>query len=606
MADQDYPNLYALMEQSIAWVRDAALAYEKSLGGSETDTVQVRGYPDQPTIAGRVAAAIDEIAATMESAALTELRGLLREIPVNPGAMDAFEFSDGNRFLIGRLLKDGTLDLPGFLLKTAVSALEISDKNGFIGARLGLRTSIINGLEIRFEPANGIYVSDQNGFIVAKADKDGAQWGISSGQSPTKLPPVVAQLNQQKRTQIKQIIGYGQSLSVGLTSIPPISTSQTHQNIMLASGVRLRPGDVGYNKTSFVPLIEEVGTFSPTQGETPVSGMCNGIVRRAIDEGEDVARWVMAGMVPGRSGWSVEQLSPAPLGTQQAYEKMVEMVTDCNALAASLGNSYSVWGYYWMQGESNYQDAWERSGYQYGEYELALFDRLTTDILAITGQLFRPYLFSYQVAAHRKYNRDSMPIALAQWRLSQQRPDLVISAPCYMFPVSADNLHLTNEASWLMGEYMGRAAFETMVRRNGKWRPLEPISVDWTDTYIDVKFHVPCGRLVLDNALCTLTHNMGFDIRVNDIVNTTIITGVAVQSRDTVRITLGTAADSTAVLTYARGRPGDPSAGGPVVGARGNLRDTHGLYDTATSPLGNVFALHNTCVMFQYSRKTGF
>ncbi len=605
MADQDYPNLYALMEQSIAWVRDAALAYEKSLGGSETDTVQVRGYPDQPTLAGRVAAALAELAETMESAAMAELRSLLREIPVDPGSMAAFEFSDGNRFLIGQLFKDGTLDLPGYQIKKAPDGLEISGANGFISTILGVNGSNINGLLIKFQRNDGIEVQDQNGFILAMATKDGVQWGRKTS-TITSLPTAPARLNQQKRTLIKQIIGYGQSLSVGLTSIPPISTTQLYQNVMLASGVRLRPGDVGYNKTAFVPLIEEVGTFSPTQGETPVSGMCNGITRRAIDEGEDVARWVMAGMVPGRSGWSVEQLSPPPLGTQQAYEKMVEMVKDCHDLAVSQGSSYSVWGYYWMQGESNYQDAWERSGYQYGEYELALFDQLTLDVQAITKQLFQPYIFSYQVAAHRKYSRDAMPIALMQWRLSRLRPDLVISAPCYMFPVSADNLHLTNEGSWLMGEYMSRAAFETMVRRNGKWRPLEPISVDWTDTYIDVKFHVPCGKLVLDSALCVTTHNMGFDIRVNDVVNTTIISGVAVQGTDTVRISLNAAADSTAVLTYARGRPGDPSASGPTTGARGNLRDTHGLYDTAVSPLGNVFALHNACVMFQYSRKTGF
>lgn len=608
MADQDYPNLYALMEQSIAWVRDAALAYEKSLGGSETDTVQVRGYPDQPTIAGRVAAAIDEIAATMESASMTELRSLLREIPVSSGSLTSHEFSDGFGFIIAKILKDGSFENSGFKLQIGEEGLEIGDGNGFVISRLGMRASTINGLNITFDRyTDGILVTDENRFIMARADSLGVYWGqpLSTIASQSTVP----QLDQQQRTDIKQLIGYGQSLSVGVTSLPPISTSQPYQNVMLASGVRLRPVDAGYNASAFVPLVEETGTLSTNQGETPISGMCNGVTRRAIEDGEnggDPARWVMAGMTPGRSGWSIERLSPAPLGTEGAFEAVIQEISDCNALAKSLGKTYSVWGYSWEQGESNYQDGWERTAYQYGQYELALFDRMSVEIMGITGQKFRPYLFSYQVAAHRRYNRDSMYIALAQWRLSRKRPDVVIAAPCYMFKCSSDNLHLTNEQSWLLGEYMARAAYETMVRRNEKWRPLEPVSVNWTATYIDVKFHVPCGQLVLDDAICALTNNMGFDIRTNNIVDTTIITGVAVQGSDTVRISLNTAADSTSVLTYGRGRPGDPAHSGALTGARGNLRDTHGLYDQATSPLGNVFQMHNVCVMFEYSRKNGF
>ncbi|MBA6148221.1 hypothetical protein, partial [Pseudomonas juntendi] len=162
-----------------------------------------------------------------------------------------------------------------------------------------------------------------------------------------------------------------------------------------------------------------------------------------------------------------------------------------------------------------------------------------------------------------------------------------------------------NEGSWLLGEYRSRAMYQTMVRRSGKWRPLEPIKVDWQADHIDVKFHVPCGPLVLDNAICAQAVNMGFDVRESDAV-VDIITSVTVVGDDTVRIAISREANATAVLTYARGRPTDPNKSGPVVGPRGNLRDSHGLQDTAVSPLGNTFALHNPCVMFQYSRATGF
>jgi hypothetical protein len=85
-----------------------------------------------------------------------------------------------------------------------------------------------------------------------------------------------------------------------------------------------------------------------------------------------------------------------------------------------------------------------------------------------------------------------------------------------------------------------------------------------------------------------------------------LITSVTVTAADTVRLALSRATAPNAVLTYARGRIGDPAHSGPVTGARGNLRDTHGLYDTAVSPLGNTFALRNPCVMFQYDRNSGF
>lgn len=299
------------------------------------------------------------------------------------------------------------------------------------------------------------------------------------------------------------------------------------------------------------------------------------------------------------------QLSPSPMGTGD-FERMVKTISDSKSLADSLGKSYSVWAYTWVQGENNYSDSWTTSPYQYMQYELSLFDTLTEKVLGITRQKFRPYLFSYQVGAHRRSGKDTMQIALSQWRITRQRPDVVLSVPVYICPVASDRLHLTNEGSWLLGEYMSRAMYETMVRRHGKWRPLEPISVDWRESYIDVEFHVPRGELVLDDALAALTTNFGFDIREADIVAEDIISSVEVVTPNQIRITLARAAATDAVLTYARGRPGDSSASGPVAGPRGNLRDTHGLFDVVTSPLGNTFALHNPCVMFQYDRKFGF
>ena len=69
MADQDYPNLYADMEESAQRTRAAAIAFEHVLGGPEADLVPVNGYPDQPTIAGRIKTRVDPLVATLEAAA---------------------------------------------------------------------------------------------------------------------------------------------------------------------------------------------------------------------------------------------------------------------------------------------------------------------------------------------------------------------------------------------------------------------------------------------------------------------------------------------------------------------------------------------------------
>ncbi|UXH41645.1 hypothetical protein [Pseudomonas promysalinigenes] len=513
----------------------------------------------------------------------------------------ALQVEDELGFSLLKLLASGNLEMTKVGFRMIDGGLELSDENGFVLSRLGMQGSNINGLHTRFSSTEGIEFLDENRFILGRIDSNKSFLGAGSGAANDSYQ-TVAVLDQQQRTDIMQLIGYGQSLSRGIMSLPAISLSQPYQNIMLASGVRVRADETGYNPTSFVPLVEKTDT---DEGETPMSALCNGMTRRAVAEGESSAKWVFLATAPGRTGRSVEQLSPSPLGSGD-FERMVKTISDSKSLADSLGKSYSVWGYTWVQGENNYSDSWTTSPYQYMQYELSLFDTLTEKVLGITRQKFRPYLFSYQVGAHRRSGKDTMQIALSQWRITRQRPDVVLSVPVYICPVASDRLHLTNEGSWLLGEYMSRAMYETMVRRHGKWRPLEPISVDWRESYIDVAFHVPRGELVLDDALAALTTNFGFDIREGDVVAADIISSVAVVAPNQVRITLARAAAADAVLTYARGRPGDSSASGPVAGPRGNLRDTHGLFDVVTSPLGNTFALHNPCVMFQYDRKFGF
>jgi len=287
---------------------------------------------------------------------------------------------------------------------------------------------------------------------------------------------------------------------------------------------------------------------------------------------------------------------------------MTYMIRDIKTQADKLNKTYSVWAYSWVQGESNYQTQWITDQYQYSQYLAQLWDLFTEKVVEITGQKFRPYMFTYQVATHRRYSNDRMEIALSQWALSKIRPDVVMAVPCYQFKCSPDNIHLPNEQSWLMGEYFARAMDFTMVRKTGKWRPLEPVYIDWQGDTIDIQYHVPGGRIAIDTALCSQARNQGFDIRdVDDAPITDDILSVSVVAFDTVRIKLSQASiGSDFRITYARGVPGDPASSGAETGARGNVRDTMGDFDKVKSPLGNEFPMHNASVMYQYDRKNGF
>ncbi|POA86940.1 hypothetical protein C1882_07775 [Pseudomonas sp. FW305-E2] len=526
----------------------------------------------------------------------------VREL-VNAGD-DPFSVQDKNRFLIMRVLEDGTLDLPGAQIRPTEDGLELSDRNGFITSRLGATESTVNGWTTQAANVEGLEFVDKHNFMFGRVGQDKVYFGLpAEPHESVQVEPQEALLDRQRNTDHKGIINYGQSLSDGQNAQPSLSTVQEYGNLMLAGGVNVRPDEPGYVANRYAPLVEK---DNGQRGETPVSGLCNGLVRRAIADGESAQNWVWVGAACGRGGKSVEQLSAAPLGDGY-YEKMVQMIKDCHATSVAMGKTYSVWAYTWDQGESNYVVGSNKSGYQYVENMMNIFDGLTREVaVKVIGQTFRPYTFTYQVAAHRKYELDNMSIALAQWRLSRQRPDVVVVVPAYILPTGSDTLHLTNEASWLLGEYRSRAMYETMIRRSGKWRPLEPVSVEWKPEHIDIKFHVPRGELVLDDALAAMAPNFGFDIRESNVLKTDIISTVSVINTDTVRILLTRPTSNNATVSYARGRDGDPKASGPVTGARGNLRDTHGLFNTVESPLGNTFALHNPCVMFQYDRSTGF
>ncbi len=524
-------------------------------------------------------------------------------------ALRAFDFADRLDQIIATLFADGTFatralqllgsDLP---VEGGSMGLAVRDAHGMLPVFFDAAGSNLYGLAMEPLPGNTVAVADRNGFLMFYAGSAGVHGARKA--DTVAIGAQVLDPGAQLRTDVMHVLCYGQSLSRGSSALPVLSTEQPYLNVMLPGGVKARPGDAAYSTGALVPLVEAV---DGSEGETPVSGCLNGVVRRAVEAGSSADRWVFLGSSSGQGGRTVEQLAPG--GSSGRFAQTVQIVRDAKAVCDAEGKSYSVWGMTWYQGENDYNEASsDRWPYDYTERWLAkLWASLKREIVAVTGQAFAPYLFTYQVAAHRRYASDTMPIALAQWRSSRMFDDVVLAAPCYIFPTVADNLHLTNEASWLMGEYTARAMYQSMVSRSGKWRPLEPVAVDWQGAQIKVKFNVPAGQIVIDNALAATYDHAGFILRTAaDAVIDGGVTGVTVTGVDEITITTAAGIPADATLTYARGKPGDSAHSGPATGARGNVRDTAGLYDQAISPEGTTYALHNACVMFEYSRKNGF
>lgn len=516
----------------------------------------------------------------------------------------AYSFQDELGFVMLQFLVDGAIDMfTGKIERSNFNGLELTDDYGMLFAYFGIQNSMVSGLPFAIDPQfTGFEFQDQNGFILAKATEKGSYFGRQTSAIVSVVKPQT-QLNAQVKTDIMQVINYGQSLSRGRYSVPCISLTQPFNNVMLKGGVLARATDGTYDASAFVPLIaQDVGG----EGETPVNAMVDGVVRRIVEEdGGDPTTWVFAGTSPGRGGRSVAELSPPSMGgIEGTYDAMLKQVSDTAALAKSLGKTYSIWAYHWAQGENDNSSTSSTSRYDYSERMMALFDRMTTDFTTITTQGWRPYTFLSQMNAHRRYKQTNMRIGMAQWTASKCRADIVMTCPNYIAVRAADNNHLTPEGSWLTGEYASRAMKYTMVNKGAKWRPLEPVTVEWTDTHIDITYHVPQGKLVIDDALATTTINSGFDLWVSRSTPLTLITAVTATTANTIRLELSAPAPATAFLSYGLGRAGDVS--GPINGARGNVRDTHGDFDKVTSPGGVEYNLHNASIAFEYNRKSGF
>jgi len=384
------------------------------------------------------------------------------------------------------------------------------------------------------------------------------------------------------RYDVNHVLITGQSLSVGVSGAPPLSTSQPFHNLMFNTGVMAGGEDL----ESFEPLVE--GDFIPGSKavvETMSSAFANLVTELSLAGGDPSARHDLLVSVHGSGA---KQYARLKKGTKP-YENGMAQVVAGRDIARRMGKTYVVRAIATVHGESDHAEQNDHYDDDLLEWQ-ADYER---DIKAITGQSEPVPMFQTQISSWTRMMKGTETSAVPIAQLSAHRKSngkVVLVGPKYHLSYSKDGVHLTARGYRHMGEDYAKA-YRRVVLEGRPWEPLRPIATRREGAVITITFAVPVPPIVLDTTLVSDPGNYGFEY-TDDSASPPSITRVEVTGPDTVAITLS--AEPTGqnrriryAFTGIRGAPA-----GPTSGPRGNLRDS----DDTRSRTGN--RLYNWCVHF--------
>lgn len=373
---------------------------------------------------------------------------------------------------------------------------------------------------------------------------------------------------------INHILSAGQSLAIGTKAIPPLSTTQPYNNMMLTG----HPSSGWGAGTDLVPLVE-------FHWETPGSGMAN-MLSFLNDEDFDVAI--------GLHGYNAVPYTSIQQGTG-LYNKGMLQLENTKAATEELGRPHRVLGVTLIHGETD--DYINTPGDVYAGYLEELQDDYQSDIQLVTGQTETIPLFTDQESSFTSdyyVNKETSEIPLGQLKASIDNPgEIVMVTPKYFIEYDPDGVHLKPKSSRWLGEYYGKVINEVVVRGN-EWKPLMPEAafLDGSDLYLD--YHVPSGSLVFDTTMVVEHEDYGFEY--SDDTGSIEITDIEIITDTIIKITLSDIPTGTnKKIRYAyRGVAGTHTDPLNPDSIGGNLRDT----DSTPSLYGNT--LYNWAVQGEW------
>ena len=374
------------------------------------------------------------------------------------------------------------------------------------------------------------------------------------------------------------VVGTGQSLSVGASGRPVLSTTQPFHNLKLRDDGPT-PGHPLDETGAFslVPLVEPIRPFwerGDTQypndifGETPHSAMANQLSMLAPSD------YVTLHSVVGWGGRCMTDIDKTGAGL--AYPSSLWEARTFRQLADAQGKTFAYGAVVLTHGEC---DA-ENPGYEDALYRM--WSDYDTDLRAITGQReMVPLLLSQQ---------NTFPSAgglsastLAEWSAGVRfAGKIVCVGPKYQYAYVGDKVHLDAASYRRLGEKYAEV-FDQVFRLQRPWAPLQPRAVKRDGRTITVTFHVPHPPLAWDETLAPphqtawteWARGRGFEIA--SARGPVPIAGVAIDG-DTVVLTLAASpADAPFTVRYAMLQDAEVASGGEAVGRRGQLRDSDPL-----------------------------
>jgi len=370
---------------------------------------------------------------------------------------------------------------------------------------------------------------------------------------------------QSHAADYEHLILYGQSLSTGQQSWPPLSTKALDGNFMIGTQVWSNYNNPATDK--LMPLLADVAAIdtnkpktraSQTTAECPIVATANHLQMKAP------GRFHFIATSCGTGGQTIEQLSKEHFSPAR-YRDFSNALDYASKISASM-HCPAV---FWMQGEYNYgpgsngltrgaPSVTDKSGYK--ELLLKLKDNMQADIMEKYHQPDKPLFITYQVGAG--YTRGSeVAIGMAQLEASNENPDVICAGPVY--PVTNRGGHRDPNGYRWYGEMLGKVYYKTKVLGE-TFKPLQPLQISRgsSPNTLAIKFLVPQPPLVLDDKLVPPTNSSGFAV-LNDGVKIEI-KSVTVSGNDTVELACASELNGVVEVTYA----------GSEVRGQGNLRDS--------------------------------
>ncbi|HCM5280997.1 TPA: hypothetical protein N3N77_005535, partial [Klebsiella pneumoniae] len=189
----------------------------------------------------------------------------------------------------------------------------------------------------------------------------------------------------------------------------------------------------------------------------------------------------------GVGGQIIERLSKGH--SWGFYNRIISAVTQIKAIADAEGKTCGVVGFLYLGNEYNY-DSTKGGATDRAEYRALLrklIDDVITDTTAITGQTELPLTVLYQTSGSWTRDSTNMSIGEAQLDICAADANVMMASPAYAVTDKGGHLD-ANGYRWL-GMQFGKVLHRAIDRRQN-WRPLQPLSVTLSGTFLRADFLV--------------------------------------------------------------------------------------------------------------------